>query len=67
MTTVKRTSIKTLKCAECGEYTKGRQWWNRDTGYGICAKCVLWHKMNSKHDIEEFALNYGQDGYHYNL
>lgn len=30
---------RTLVCACCGEPTKGRQWYNRDDGYGICPPC----------------------------
>lgn len=31
--------ITTLECNCCGLCTKGRQWWNRDDGYGICESC----------------------------
>lgn len=32
-----------LECCCCGESTTGRQWWNRDTGYGLCPDCIpLW-------------------------
>ena len=29
-----------LTCCCCGNLTSGRQWWNRDTGYGICKRCA---------------------------
>lgn len=29
-----------LRCCCCGASTRGRQWFNRDTGYGICTPCV---------------------------
>lgn len=32
--------IRTLVCACCGESVKGRQWRNRDTGYGVCVRCA---------------------------
>lgn len=28
-----------LECNCCGNGTTGKQWWNRDTGYGICTPC----------------------------
>jgi hypothetical protein len=31
--------VRTLECCVCGRDTKGRQWYNRDHGYGICASC----------------------------
>lgn len=47
---MKRT--KTLICACCGKYTKGRQWWNQDTGYGLCPDC---YKKNLKRDIKLYG------------
>lgn len=32
--------IRRLICACCGSETKGRQWWNRDTGFGVCVPCA---------------------------
>lgn len=32
--------IRTLTCCCCGEPTKGRQWHNRDAGYGLCRSCA---------------------------
>lgn len=29
-----------LICCCCGASVIGRQWWNRDTGYGICEPCA---------------------------
>lgn len=29
-----------LICACCGSETRGRQWSNRDTGYGVCVWCA---------------------------
>ena len=34
-----QTRPKFLTCACCGERARGRQWWNRDTGYGVCSRC----------------------------
>jgi hypothetical protein len=30
---------RSLTCCVCGTGTRGVQWWNRDTGYGICTPC----------------------------
>lgn len=35
-----RTPIKRLCCVCCGKETRGRQWHNLRTGYGICNACV---------------------------
>lgn len=33
-------SIIYLRCAVCDEPAPARkQWWNRDTGFGVCARC----------------------------
>ena len=32
--------VRYLTCACCGEETRGRQWRNRDAGYGVCARCA---------------------------
>jgi hypothetical protein len=29
-----------MTCATCGQPARGKQWWNRDTGYGVCDSCV---------------------------
>lgn len=57
------SSIKTLTCCCCGRQTTGRQWWNRDTGYGICSSCVDIHKTKGE-DCESL---FGKEGIHYNL
>lgn len=54
-----------LKCSCCGDLTAGRQWWNRDKGYGLCDRCVPFAK-NRMNDIE-FSQCYGISGNHYNL
>lgn len=33
-----------LRCGCCGEDTWGRQWSNRDHGYGMCERCGNWHR-----------------------
>ena len=55
--------IKTLRCCCCGGETHGKQWWNRDTGYGLCNSCVqLCHRGVTP---EEFRQRYGDQGVHY--
>ena len=31
---------RSLTCCVCGGSARGVQWWNRDTGYGICTPCA---------------------------
>lgn len=55
-----------LECCCCGNGTKGRQWWNRDTDYGICADC--WD-INGVADTPkgETAESFGIRGYHWDV
>jgi hypothetical protein len=32
--------LRRLRCACCDESVLGRQWWNRDLGYGVCLRCA---------------------------
>jgi hypothetical protein len=54
---------RSLECSCCGERTVGRQWYNRDTGYGLCPPCSerLWNKLPAV----EMLSNYGVPGVHY--
>lgn len=54
---------KELICACCGKHTKGRQWYNRDTGYGLCPNCYTWLKER-KSDYE-IQVSYGHHGIHF--
>ena len=58
--------VKTLECCCCGESTRGRQWWNRDTGYGICRKCIAWLRERNTPEAEITDL-YGQEGVHFDV
>ena len=59
------TSITTLTCSCCGKAAKGRQWWNRDRGYGLCKGCI---EFASKDLTKEERISYyGYNGVHYNL
>jgi len=57
--------IKSLTCCCCGERTKGRQWFNRDNGFGICGSCIS--KIERKEDAETVKNCYGVRGIHYNI
>ena len=58
-------NIENLTCCVCGAYTKGRQWHNRDTGYGICPDCITWLESRDTDPAEMKSL-YGINGTHYN-
>jgi hypothetical protein len=38
-----------MECCVCGA-SAGRwlQWWNRDTGYGVCMSCVDWTEQRNR-------------------
>ncbi len=55
--------MKRLQCACCGTGTIGKQWFNRDTGYGLCCKCGVW--IESRGGAEELESNYGKPGVHF--
>ena len=59
-------SIRGLTCCVCGESTVGRQWWNRDTGYGLCVKCSR-DPLVTRQGPQEMAKLYGLRGTHYDL
>lgn len=56
-----------LICCCCGGLTTGRQWWNRDDGFGICERCVLWIREKHTFSPEEFTRHYGEEGVHHSL
>jgi hypothetical protein len=56
-------SIITLTCCCCGTSTHGRQWYNRDTGYGLCPKCAKW--IATRETPETMQSNYGTPEVHY--
>jgi hypothetical protein len=57
--------VRDLECCCCGERTRGRQWWNRDTGYGLCIACIEY--CATRMPAEEFDRCYGVRGVHYAL
>jgi hypothetical protein len=56
--------VKKLLCCCCGARTKGRQWHNRDTGYGICSDCVAWVRGRGT-NAADIRSNYGIEGIHW--
>lgn len=58
--------IRDLACNCCGGYTRGRQWWNRDTGYGMCSKCIAWVRSRGMSE-EEIRDLYGVEGVHWGV
>lgn len=66
------SKIVHLNCCICGESTKGRQWWNRDTGWGLCSACAnRYPEANvpmGQHDTGgDGHPYYGIRGYHYDI
>ena len=54
-----------LKCCCCGgDAGKWQQWWNRDTGYGICRRCVEWVASRGE-TPEQIRDYYGVEGVNY--
>lgn len=60
------TSPRLLTCCCCGESTLGRQWGNRDIGYGLCEPCATWLPAHDTTD-EDMRELYGIQGVHYAL
>lgn len=59
------SKIRNLKCACCGGYTRGRQWFNQDTGYGLCVKCADW--IATRETQEMMDATYGKRGESYDI
>jgi hypothetical protein len=57
--------VRNLSCSCCGKATVGRQWWNRDTGYGLCTACIDFCARGE--NPESFEQLYGKRGIHYDL
>ena len=57
--------IKELTCCCFGERAQGRQWWNRDIGFGLCVKCA--DVISKKEDKETMLECYGERGFHYDI
>ena len=55
--------IRRLTCCCCGASTYGRQWFNRDTGFGLCVECIPFCERGET--PESFERLYGRRGEHY--
>ena len=54
-----------MTCCCCGNYAgKWQQWWNRDTGFGICSRCIDWMKGRGTPE-EEMKGMYGVENIHW--
>lgn len=64
-TELKKPVIR-LTCCCCGEITRGRQWWNRDTGFGLCDGC---HVINGVDRLDKGSLaeSFGIRGIHWDV
>jgi hypothetical protein len=62
---VTKAVIRDLICCCCSAATRGRQWWNRDKGYGLCDNCIVFCKADIKPG--ETHMDYGVRGVHYDL
>lgn len=54
-----------MTCCCCGNGCKGKQWHNRDTGFGLCPRCARWLKDDRGMSAEEMLDLYGKPGIHY--
>lgn len=62
--------IRWLRCACCGSGTRGRQWPNQDTGFGLCASCGDWipaTDRSGEYTPEGMRRTYGVRGVHYDI
>jgi len=55
-----------LECCCCGQHAPGRQWWNRDTGYGLCDACISFCGVADIPAGEEVSA-YGIRGVHWDV
>jgi hypothetical protein len=55
-----------LLCSSCGAETRGRQWRERDVGYGLCDRCATWLSERGE-PAEAMRRSYGVEGVHYKI
>lgn len=61
----KEIPTRQLICNCCGAYCRGRQWHNRDTGFGLCLSCG--DMQEKKYGIEEVKSWSGIRGYNWGI
>lgn len=62
---LKQQPILRLCCCVCGATTEGRQWWNRDAGFGLCPACA--ERLGGQETEHDMRMRYGYRGVHYAL
>lgn len=61
-TKARKPYVKQLECCCCGGPAPAlQQWWNRDTGYGMCGKCITYCRSNGMTEAE-IEQHYGREG-----
>ena len=65
-------TARRMECSCCGsDAGRWQQWWNRDTGYGVCKRCVTWittrrpQTEENENMPENIKANYGIEGVHW--
>lgn len=56
---------RNLTCCCCGAATRGRQWHNRDTGFGLCPACIDFCARGTS--ALDMIRRYGYRHIHYDL
>lgn len=57
-----RGIVRWLTCCVCGaDAGRHEQHWNRDDGYGVCARCVAWERERGTSE-EDITSQYGIEG-----
>lgn len=64
--------VRHLTCCVCGDYAgRWQQWHNRDTGFGVCTRCIAWLRSPRPSDglpresEDEIGRLYGRQGVHW--
>lgn len=65
MTTTILPTPRRMLCSCCGAETIGRQWHNRDTGWGLCVDCI--DRCHRGETEESFSRLYGERGVHFDI
>lgn len=63
------TRTRYMRCSCCGAATRGRQWSNRDDGYGLCPDCgdSIPKRKPEEYTPDEMVRLYGVRGVHYDV
>ena len=59
--------LQRMICSCCGAETSAKeQWFNRDTGFGMCVSCIKWIRGRGMPEDEIKSL-YGVEGTHWGV